>query len=654
MSKINHIIKKNLLLLTRSKTTAFVIFFGPLFIIMLIELTFTNTASSSIHIGYINPEPSELADQFINNLQEKGFIAEEEPNNISCIENVKLGTQQTCIIFPRAFTLKNNKTNKITFYVDQSRTNFVHQIIESISQNLGLASKELSKELTNTLINTLQMTKNDLSEGAGDIVKIKSNLNMLNKITEESSTEAKNIDYQTIKADPDTTQGYYDTLERSMEDLRDDTTTFLNLAKDLRDDLAGNTSETYTAFADGIDNLENALSDNENEQAITNEQFKNALDKLIDAINNANNKLTSAKNKNDELLKKLTDAKEQGEKIAKNLDRLKARLEQAKKRIDDLSITSSETITNPITTHIEYTSSKNDKLTFMFPYLLMLVVMFIGLLLSGTLIVMETKSKSSFRTFCTPIKDETLIVGNFFTSFIVVAIQVSIIIGIASYLLQGTILTNIAVASTILFLGIVFFIILGMTLGYLLNSQEGVTMIAISLGSISLFLSNLILPLETLGEQLKKLISYNPYVITSEALRKAILFNTPFQHLQKELQSMIIYSISVFLILILIKKILKSKWYMNKSITRRKNIFDDPSDLYINVKGENIKSLRAFQEWLERVSDATFERELSWKEIREWMKRNHLSTWLRIRIAGKKRKDMARIIKKYLDRREKP
>ena len=74
-----------------------------------------------------------------------------------------------------------------------------------------------------------------------------------------------------------------------------------------------------------------------------------------------------------------------------------------------------------------------------------------------------------------------------------------------------------------------FFITLGMFLGYLFSTQEGAVMASIVLGSVLLFLSNLVVPLESIAPTLSNLIKYNPYVLASELLRKAMLFKIEMQ-----------------------------------------------------------------------------------------------------------------------------
>ena len=652
MSKASQIIKKNILLLIRSRSSAFVILFGPLFIILLIGLAFTSTATADLVIGYHNPEPSQLADRFVTNMEGNGFVAQSYGTVDECIEALKLGNLQTCIDFPRNFSIENDKTNEIVFYVDQSRTNFVYQIIDQVSSNLGLASSELSQDLTDNILKVLWDTETGVGNAVDSVVRVKARTAGILSDADKASGAASDLDLNGSQVDTDVVSGYFDTMTLSLENLRSETDGFIDQSKDLKSELdgMGYTSPEYDSFVSALDDLKNYTKQDALNEAGTVSDFETAFDDMVSSLDDLNEKLNEADQANQETIGLISDLKDSAKEVLDDLDSLKSELEGVINGIDSLKVTSSETITNPITTRIEYVSGKNNKLSFMFPYLLMLVVMFVGLLLSGTLIVMEKRSKSSFRTFCTPVKDEVLMIGNFLTSFIVVLIQVAVIVAIAYYFLGDALLGNIGVAGLVLFLGMVFFIVLGMAVGYLLSSQEAVTMIAISLGSISLFLSNLILPLETLSDQLRRLTSLNPYVITSEALRKALLFDTTSGQLKWELSSLVAYSVGVFILLIIARHVMKSRFYESIGFSRRSKIFEDPSDMYLKVEGHDIKSLRDFMQWLEAVDDATLERELSWKDIREWMKKNHLSKGLRVKLAGKGREEMITAIERYLDK----
>jgi hypothetical protein len=84
---------------------------------------------------------------------------------------------------------------------------------------------------------------------------------------------------------------------------------------------------------------------------------------------------------------------------------------------------------------------------------------------------------------------------------------------------------NTACTVLLVFIASAFFIVLGMAVGYVFSTQEGAIMASIVLGSIFLFLSNLVVPLESLAPALSHIIKFNPYVLASELLRKSLLFN---------------------------------------------------------------------------------------------------------------------------------
>jgi hypothetical protein len=64
-----------------------------------------------------------------------------------------------------------------------------------------------------------------------------------------------------------------------------------------------------------------------------------------------------------------------------------------------------------------------------------------------------------------------------------------------------------------------------MAIGYLFSTQEGAIMGSVIMGSVFLFLSNLVIPLESFAPWLSSIIKYNPYVLSSELLRKSLLFD---------------------------------------------------------------------------------------------------------------------------------
>ena len=652
MARINQLIKKNLLLLLRSRSSAFVILFGPLVIILLIGLAFTTSSSTNIAVGYHAPQLTPLTERFVQNMEHDGFVIESFTTIDECVETIKMGTVQTCILFPDDFAIENDKTNIITFYVDSSRANFVYQIIDSVSTNLGVETAELSKNLTTSVLDVLDQTNKGIVKTTEEVVKLKAKSAAIASKTTTAADDASSMDLEMPSIDTGEVTDAYDELESDMQALESKGQALVTASKTFEDELDGYSyaSDAYTSFKTAVTALSTALGTASDSRESDASAFSDAIDALESSLNELEAQLVSAADIRDATIQQLNDVQTRANEIKDGLDTIKSSLEGLSQHINALSVTSSETISNPITTRIEQVSEKSSKLSFMFPYLLMLVAMFVGLLLSGTLIIMEKRSKSSFRTFCTPVKEQVLLFSNFLTSFIIVIVQLAVILGIAYYFIPD-VLVNIQVSAVIIGLGVIFFILLGMALGYLLSSQEAVTMISIALASVFLFLSNLILPLETLSQQLQRITSYNPFVLTSEALRKALLFQASYQQLEKELVLLVSYGVGMLIILLIARSFLRSRFSTLLTLGTRKYLLEDPSALYLKIDGQECKNLEEFLSWLEDTTDATWAKEVQWKVIRSWMKKNRMRKWLRVRLAGASdRKAMIKIIDREVEK----
>ena len=73
MFKLIEIIKKNLRLLIRSKSSALIVLFGPLLLILLISMAFNTSSLYDIKIGTYSDSYSELSNSIINNLNKNEF-----------------------------------------------------------------------------------------------------------------------------------------------------------------------------------------------------------------------------------------------------------------------------------------------------------------------------------------------------------------------------------------------------------------------------------------------------------------------------------------------------------------------------------------------------------------------------------------------------
>ena len=213
------------------------------------------------------------------------------------------------------------------------------------------------------------------------------------------------------------------------------------------------------------------------------------------------------------------------------------------------------TISSPLITKIERVKKESTYLNYLFPAILILVVMFSSLLLGTNLVMMEKNSSAFLRNYFIPVRRITFITATYLTNLILILIEIAIILGISLFFLDNAInvLPQIAL---ILFLTASVFTFLGMALGYLFTSEETGTLASISLGSLLLFFSGIVLPLEGLSRTMKEIALLNPFVIAEKLIREVFFFNTSLMDVWLDLLLLLSYGIVLFLIILAIELVL--------------------------------------------------------------------------------------------------
>jgi hypothetical protein len=101
--KLLKVIQKNFKLIIRSRTSALIIIFGPLLITLLVGMAFNNAALYSINIGIYSPTYNDFVQSFIDRIEEAQFKIEQLESKDICIESIRQGTSNICMIFPEDF-----------------------------------------------------------------------------------------------------------------------------------------------------------------------------------------------------------------------------------------------------------------------------------------------------------------------------------------------------------------------------------------------------------------------------------------------------------------------------------------------------------------------------------------------------------------------
>lgn len=499
-SKLKYIIKKDLLLLFRSKTSSLIVFLGPLLIIALVGMSFNTSSMYDIKIGAYSDSYSELTESVIQGLNDQEYKVIKTPSQTDCINGVKMGDYHICVVFPANMNINNEVTNEIVFYVDESRMNLAYLISNSIFSKISSKEEELSLSLTKDLVDTINYAKTELNN------KDK----IVGSIAERSGEDATKV-----------------------KNIRDGLS-LLNLEYNMTD-------FNFTAIDKEMDDIE---------EKYNNTRIFSDLDEMIIGLKGKVTEVVS--NMEDVVLFRDTSVTDL-EKIEANLQGVandaglvNSAIINVKKDIEGLKVTNPESIADPIKTKIEPITANKTHLTYLFPTLMVLMIMFISLLLSSTITIGEKVSKAYFRNFITPTSEFLFMISSYLTNILLVGLQIGILFLVASYFFRDLI-PVMGELALIAFLLATLFILIGILIGYIFNSEETVALAALSIGSIMLFFSNTILPLETLPEYIKKIIVYNPFVMGEAMIKKIVLFDVGLPAIQNEIIILGVASVVLFI-----------------------------------------------------------------------------------------------------------
>jgi ABC-2 type transport system permease protein len=635
----------------------FVVIFGPLIIMLLVGFAFNNPASSKLNIGYYSKEKTNLTSSFVDALtQNQGFNIVEYTNEELCKDMIAQGKLHMCIVFPTNFKLSNNNTNEVVFYVDQSRQNFVYAVIDTVSSKIDVTSNQLSYQLTSDILTAVLNAKKINNENILKIITLKDSANEISTKLDGVKTKLGNLDLSASTIDTAPAIDASNKLKTDITNLKDDGLNVVSAGEQVVRDLknqngcSGNCTSIVNSFNSTLGSRKDDITHSSNASTVDLEALVAQIDKMSTDADALNEKLTNAKSATTESAGDLGGLQTAVAGLKTDLDGLKQAMEKANAQINAIKVTSAENIVNPITTTVTPITTKTNNLHFIFPYLVVLIIVFISIMLSSNIIMVEKTSKAYFRNFTTPTKDFTFVVSVFLTSFIVVILQLIFILLLAYYFLNTSILTNIWMVLLLVVGAITLFTLIGMIIGYLFNSQEAATMASISVGSVFLFLSNLVLPLETMSAYLQSASRYNPYVVGSELLKKITIFGSGWKEISMDFALLGIYIVVAFALAILIQKMSKIQYISKKPLTKQFTKKEEIIDKYFKLKsGVLVRDEKELLDELKKMSDGTFSQYVDSKknDFESWLLMNNQNDLAKKIGKSRNRKEMIESIEKY-------
>lgn len=545
--------KKNLKLLLRSKASALIVIFAPLLIILILGLSYNTSSRYGLNIGIYASSFTDDVNSFVALLQEQEFKIVKYTTSIDeCIQDIKSGFVHTCINVPESLTVEGNAPTEIVFYIDPSRINLVWMIQETLKSKFDFKAQQISQQLSQEIISRLTDTKTKIVEKSSQLGAAKERSAAASTTTESVKTALSQLDLAPPAASYDLTPL---TALSAKLSLSRDKVAEAKAIVDGTNISASDKSSIKNALTAADDPLEEAV-------IIVNASDATGITGLITIIqtdvNAATAKLTAAASSISSSSSNLDTAASSLRESIASLESVQSTLNEIKMNLESQKVTEPSTIAAPLITKVKTVSPESTYLNYLFPALLVVVIMFSSLLLGTTLVMMEKNSPAFLRNFFLPIRKTTFIVSTYLTNLILILVQIIIILGISVFFLKDALPAFPSVA-LVLFLAASVFTFLGMGLGYLFVSEETGVLASISLGSLLLFLSGVILPLESVSPAVRNITAYNPFVLAEKLIREIFFFKSSIPDVSMDLFILLSYAVVLFLVIVIAESILHQR-----------------------------------------------------------------------------------------------
>jgi ABC-type multidrug transport system permease subunit len=538
--EVIELVRKNLKNLVRAKASSLVVILGPLLVIFLAGLAFDNSNVYKVKIGTYRPDTNDITTAFLEQLRQDFKVIEYNSEG-DCVDAIRKTDVNTCMVFSSNFTVGKPPSNEITFHVDYSRINLVWTILQAMTEKVSERTLQASKNLTKILLDTLEYAHQRITDQRQIVISLTTQNDLLAKNTQQMIADLSDVDLtfdessvpldKLISSKTQVKQWVDDALAISDKGLTK-STSFIDAANSLvKGSSAGNQvkDQLLANFQSSVDEIKKAkdkLATTKNLTQQSFEEYSKQLDAVAEQISNTKSRLQEADTTRQLGLRVLQAINVLLDKSLLSIVEVQKSMNDIDNRISAIEIKDPNAVSQPIVTTIKPIAQQKTYLNYLFPVLIVLVIMFTALLITPTMILLDKHSPASFRTYMTPVRDSSYIIANFITAFILLFLQTIIILAIASIFFSSQIISHVPTAILLLLFINSLFILIGMMIGYLFNNEETATLAAVSIGAIFLFISDVIIPIESMPEAFAYIARFNPYVLASSLLRRALLFGS--------------------------------------------------------------------------------------------------------------------------------
>mgnify|MGYP006292141195 CR=1 FL=1 len=290
-------------------------------------------------------------------------------------------------------------------------------------------------------------------------------------------------------------------------------------------------------YSSQLDDIEEDLDDTISEIRDAKKIIRESKEENYDFYQESKNKINLQRNSLYEAERRKDSSKRKLNLFREELDNMMSEINQSLDKVSESthqlsSQISSDKLSDPVIVNIKAISKDIDFVVYMFPLIYFFILMFVSTTFSASFIFSEKNSYANNRNILSPLSRAIHFCCAHLSLLILISMQAIVLLFLGKFLLDIPMSLNIGLKIIFLtMLTLAFFILLGIIIGYLLESQLMVLFIAIGTTAILFLYSGIIVPEEIMSDTTRMLISINPYLLATRAGTQLILFNLSLEEI---------------------------------------------------------------------------------------------------------------------------
>lgn len=548
MNDLQQLVKKNIRILFRSKSSFLILLIGPLLLMLLAGLSF-DTTQLHLKVGYFEDSQSTIRESFLSKLEESTYQTVSFLDDEECITALKQEDIHACLGFLGA--------DELIIYADYTKLNLVWEIMHLMSSQVSIASSEISLDLAKNFVKKFEAVTSHLQKNKDIIISFTTANEESTKMIEEmiaftqSSGQPLNLTIlQGINLEELDENEFVDWYTKVNEMTGQIGREYRKVSNDILEkvnEIAISESDKR-AILKIVDDGKDAIRDIEDILTISGSKAFDELGGLQTLISNLMANLGQLQEKIDAMSGFRKKSIDRLRSIENSLDHNLAKLVELQRTINSIEkeftavkLTDADDLLSPIKTTIQPISAAQPGLGYIFPLLLVLVIMFTGTFLSLAIVSWDRKSPARLRNFMTPLAAYKFPLSLFITSMLVLGGQLLIIFLLSSVFYGVEFLLALPAFFIFSLPFSAFFVLFGMLLGVVVQREEISSLIGASSCAFFLLMSDIVLPLEKMPLFFGEVFSYNPLVLGLSLFKKMLLLHLPFFSVLFEIGILLLY-----------------------------------------------------------------------------------------------------------------